>query len=282
MSMEVRKLKALGQFLRSRRERIQPAMVGISGKYGRRRTPGLRREEVAELAEVSTTWYTWLEQGREVRVSRDVIERIGRALLLSPEEHLHLQRLADYDRMTDPSASPINGIDTGLRQIVEQISYPAIIATFRTDVLVWNRMASIFLTDFDSLPKEACNMTRLVFTDSSLRQNITNWDEFARYGLAIFRSHYDQHPDDPVLEAFVKRLLADSESFAKLWKLHDVQDKKAIRFELNHPGAGPLTFTLNSFSHINGNSDIHLCVYTPVEGTLTEQRMLEFAGQSML
>ncbi|MDQ0063282.1 helix-turn-helix transcriptional regulator [Paenibacillus harenae] len=273
MSSENQKIKNLGDFIKSRRERIKPDHASIDGRFGRRRTPGLRREEVAHLAGVSITWYTWLEQGRAVTASREVIESIGKALQLSSEEHLHLLRLANYGGEGD-SYPDAKEIYPDLQNIIDQLHYPAIIASSRTEVLAYNRMASEIIADFHAIPIEKRVMTRLIFTDPNLRSQLVNWKEFADYTLGVFRSNFDQKADDPWFEEFVLQMCKENEEFQTLWRLHDVQQKKAIHFTIDHLVGGRLYFQLNSFSNFNGNGNIHCCVFTPIEGTDTEQKLL--------
>jgi transcriptional regulator with XRE-family HTH domain len=272
MSLENEKIKILGDFLRSRRERIKPDHIEMVGRFGRRRTPGLRREEVAHLAGVSITWYTWLEQGRVITTSREVIESIGRALQLSSEEHLHLLRLANYggERDSYPYDEEMN---PGLQNIIDQLHYPAIIANHRTEVLAYNRMASETIADFHAIPAANRVMTRLIFADPNMRKQLVNWKEFADYTVGIFRAYFDQKPGDPWYEEFVRQMCQESEEFLTLWRLHDVQQKKAILYTFDHPVVGRLFFQLNSFSHINGDANLHCCVFTPVAGTDTEQKL---------
>lgn len=274
MSLENEKIKILGDFLRSRRERIKPDHVERVGRFGRRRTPGLRREEVAHLAGVSITWYTWLEQGRVITTSREVIESVGRALQLSSEEHLHLLRLANYggDGDSSPHGEEMN---IGLQNIIDQLHYPAIIANLRTEVLAYNRMASEIIVDFHAIPAAKRVMTRLIFTHPNLRNQLANWKEFADFTLGVFRSYFDQKVNDPWNEEFVRQMCKESEEFMTLWRLHDVQQKKAILYTFDHPTAGRLFFQLNTFSHINGNQNLHCCVFTPVAGTDTEQKLAD-------
>lgn len=263
MTLEIKIYKTLGDFLKSRRERIQPEEAGILGSYGRRRTPGLRREEVAQLAGVSTTWYTWLEQGRHVSASREVIESIGRALQLSSDEQHHLLRLSHYSEPKNPS-NQSEIMDTGLQRIIDHMPYPAIIANNRTEVLAWNKMASKIIANFDEIPSEERNMTRLIFLNPFLRKNLLNWNEFAQFSVAVFRSNFDQQPGDPWFEAFVRKICKESKEFSDLWQLHDVQRKTARKLTFNHPEEGIVSFQLNSFGHINGNADLHCCVFTPL------------------
>ncbi|MWC29157.1 helix-turn-helix transcriptional regulator [Paenibacillus sp. MMS18-CY102] len=279
MAIENAKFKILGDFLKSRRERIKPEGVAIASRYGRRRTPGLRREEVAQLAGLSITWYTWLEQGRVASVSREVIESVARALQLSSDEQAHLFRLADYGGERNAS------LNTGepypeLQAIIDQVNYPAIIANHRTEVLAYNRLATEIITDFHAIPADERVMTRLIFTDPNLREQLVNWQEFADFTIGVFRTYYDQNASDAWFEAFVQQMCLVSEEFQTLWRLHNVQQKKAMHYTFDHCAAGQLYFQLNTFSNINGDDNLHCCIFTPIANTVTEAKLADLRQSS--
>ncbi|MFC0216245.1 helix-turn-helix transcriptional regulator [Paenibacillus chartarius] len=274
MVLENDKIKILGDFLKSRRERMKPDRVEIASRFGRRRTPGLRREEVAQLAGVSITWYTWLEQGRVGSVSREVLESVARALQLSSDEQAHVLRLADYGG--DRNASLKTGeAYPDLQKIIDQVNYPAIIANHRTEVLAYNRLATEMITDFHAVPADERVMTRIIFADPNLREQLVNWNEFANYTMGVFRMYYDQKPGDRWFEAFVQRMCLESGDFQRLWRLHNVQQKKAILYTFDHCVAGRLYFQLNTFSTINGDEDLHCCIFTPIATTGTEEKLAD-------
>ncbi|UUZ80481.1 helix-turn-helix transcriptional regulator [Paenibacillus sp. P26] len=275
VSMESSRLKVLGDFLKSRRERLQPEQAGIPNWFGRRRTPGLRREEVAILAGVSVTYYTWLEQGREVAASKEVIESIGRALHLSPDERLHLLRLWSPEK-SDVPPTGTESVKPEWQNIIDQVAYPAIIANDRTEVLAWNRAACEIIADFQSMSDQERVLIRTFFMNPYFRNHISNWGEFASYSVAVFRSYYDLHTGNAWFRDTVERLAEESEEFGSMWRLHDIQQKKASRFILNHPRAGELAFEINTFVSLNCNTDLHFCIYTPITGTSTEHRLKEF------
>jgi transcriptional regulator with XRE-family HTH domain len=265
MFNENSKFKTLGVFLKSRRSRLQPAQAGITGSYGHRRTPGLRREEVAFLAGVSTTYYTWLEQGREVTPSKEVIENIGKALQLTQDERMHLIQLWNPN---EPAAvSSLNmGLSPQWQKIIDQLTYPSFISNERTEVLAWNRPANEIITDFSSLSVRDRVMIRLLFVDPELRRRMINWEEFALYSVAVFRTYYDKHPGDLWFEETVERLCEESAEFETMWNLHNIQLKKISRVFINTPSAGKeFSFDINS-SSLSDNADLHFCVYTPVSG----------------
>ncbi|MEW9699551.1 helix-turn-helix transcriptional regulator [Paenibacillus sp. SI8] len=274
MVLENEKIKILGDFLKSRRERIKPERIEIASRFGRRRTPGLRREEVAQLAGVSITWYTWLEQGRVASVSREVIESVARALQLSTDEQVHLLRLADYGGERNASSNTGEAYPE-LQTIIDQINYPAIIANHRTEVLAYNRMATEIITDFHAIPADERVMTRLIFADPNLREQLVNWNEFANYTMGVFRMYYDQKAGDRWFEAFVQQMCLECEEFQLLWRLHNVQQKKATLYTFDHCVAGRLFFQLNTFSNINGDEDLHCCIFTPIANTGMEEKLAE-------
>lgn len=275
MSLVNERNKILGDFLKSRRERMQPEPSIIVGRLGRRRTPGLRREEVAHLAGVSLTWYTWLEQGRVDTVSKEVIESVARALQLTSEEYTHLLRLANFVGERD-LGSKMEKVTDNLQGIIEHMNYPAIVTNHRTEVLAYNPLATNIIAEFPKLPAGERVMTRILFTDSRLRKQLMNWEEVANYTIGRFRSSFDQQIGDPWFEELANQLCRESEEFQALWRLHNVQQKKAILYTLEHPVAGRLNFELNSFSNINGNENLHCCIFTPIADTDTEQKLMHF------
>ncbi|MEW9701208.1 helix-turn-helix transcriptional regulator [Paenibacillus sp. SI8] len=271
MSLEKQKAQLLGEFLKSRREKLSPSEAGLPFGYGKRRTPGLRREEVAQLAHVSTTWYTWLEQGRAVTPSRQVLDSIARALRLSENEHQHVLHLANMDVPSAPSSAQIMSPD--IEKIVHQIQYPAFIATDRTEVLSWNASACQVICDFPSLAPEDRSMAWLVFTHEALRKSILDWEAYAQYTAAVLRGRYEKSLNDLTFRRLIDRLIGASPEFRELWSTHDITEKTIKTLCFNHPQAGLLNFTVNSFSQINGNTNAHCCVYIPVEGTGTSEKL---------
>ncbi|WP_202887289.1 helix-turn-helix transcriptional regulator [Cohnella zeiphila] len=272
--MSIDKQKLLGDFLKSRREKLNPSQAELPEGYGRRRTPGLRREEVAQLAHVSTTWYTWLEQGRAAAPSRQVLDNVARALRLSENEHLHLLHLANME-MPPNAGSPLEQTLGEIEKVVRQIRYPAFIATDRTEVLGWNEAAGRVIRDFASVEPNDRSMAWLVFMDPVLRDAIADWDEYARYTVAVVRGRYEKSLDDPAFRRLVDRLLDASPEFAALWATHDVTEKTVTEIGLLHPEAGLLNFRIHSFSQINGSTQAHCCVFIPCEGTDTDAKLRE-------
>ncbi|MGP3944161.1 helix-turn-helix transcriptional regulator [Streptomyces sp. 6N106] len=210
----------LAAFLRSRRERITPEQVGLP-RGRRRRTPGLRREEVAQLSTVGVTWYTWLEQGRDIHVSAQVLDAIARALILDRSERAHLFALAGT---VDPSpASECTGVPQSLRRMLEQLEpFPACVQNSRFDLLAYNRTYRLMMCDLDKVPPEDRNCLWLAFTHDEWRSSLVDRDETIRLMAAKFRAVMAEHVAEPAWKAMVKRLEDASAEFREIWARHEV------------------------------------------------------------
>ncbi|OAX47866.1 helix-turn-helix transcriptional regulator [Paenibacillus sp. AD87] len=266
MTTGISRSKTLGEFLKSRRSRIQPEQAGITGSYGQRRTPGLRREEVAVLAGVSATYYTWLEQGREVNSSREVMESIAGALQLSEEEKGHLFRLWDPNAEHEFPAS-YSHLEAGWQSIISQLAYPSFITNERSEVLAWNEAANEKLFDFSSMNVNDRVMMRMLFLDATLRERMHNWDEFARHSVAVFRTYYDKYPGEPEFYQIVQQLTEESTDFQNIWSMHQIKQKKVNRIFLettDRTDGIAHAYDIFSMSNLNEQSGIHCCVYIPV------------------
>lgn len=263
MIKENTKLRTLGAFLKSRRHQLQPEQAGFSHSYGQRRTPGLRREEVAVLAGVSATYYTWLEQGRDVTASRDVIENIARALQLSPDERVHLLQLWNPNEPeTISNIAPALGPQWQL--IVNQLHSPSIITNYMSEFIFWNPAANELFSNLDEMLPEERFFMRMVFLNEDFRQRIANLEEFSLSSVAVYRSYYDRHPDNPFFREIVERLCADSPEFEALWNLHHVQIQKACPLNIYMPSMKQhVIFDSNSLSTLDNNPNYHMCIYSP-------------------
>ncbi|MGF7047646.1 transcriptional regulator with XRE-family HTH domain [Paenibacillus sp. DS2015] len=260
-----KKLKILGDFLKSRRNRLQPAQAGFNSSYGHRRTPGLRREEVAILAGVSATYYTWIEQGREVTASREVIENIANALQLTSDERTHLLQLWSP---TEPEVVPSSemNLNPQWQRILNDLSFPSFISNERSDVLAWNSATKNMFTDFSLLSVHERNMIRMLFVDPEQRQRIVNWEEFALHSVALFRGNYDKHPEDPWFETTVQQLCEEDADFADMWNLHQIEQKKVTRIVIHSPSIRrAISYDINFSSNPNDDPNLHFCIFTPVE-----------------
>ncbi|CAM5667361.1 Helix-turn-helix domain-containing protein OS=Streptomyces cyaneofuscatus OX=66883 GN=G3I52_05005 PE=4 SV=1 [Streptomyces cyaneofuscatus] len=214
----------LAAFLRSRRERITPEQVGLV-RGRRRRTPGLRREEVAQLSAVGVTWYTWLEQARDIQVSAQVLDALARALLLDPSERAHLFALAAAPDPAPGTECPT--VTPALRTMLEQLDpIPACVQNSRYDVLAYNRTYSRLLCDLDALPPEDRNCLLLAFTHDDWRASIVDLPEVTRMMAAKFRASMAGHLAEPAWKALLHRLETRSPEFREVWERHEVVDQK--------------------------------------------------------
>jgi transcriptional regulator with XRE-family HTH domain len=240
----------LADFLRTRRASLQPGEVGLPDG-GRRRTAGLRREEVAQLAGVGVTWYTWLEQGRDVRASLDVFEALARALRLTPTERTHLILLGRGEE-PPPSKSPAERVSPTLKRMIESLDpNPAFILGRRWDYLAWNRGANALFGDFDKIPRGARNHVWLTFMDPARRELFTDWEHGMRMMVARFRAESARHLGDPGFEELIHALRQSSREFCREWTRHNVARSGAGRKEMRHPIAGTLVFEHASFNLVD-------------------------------
>jgi transcriptional regulator with XRE-family HTH domain len=252
----------LAAFLRHRRERLQPAEVGLP-VTARRRTPGLRREEVCQLAGVGLAWYTWLEQAREIEVSAPFLDRIARALKLDSTERAHLFTLA-HNRPPPIAPGFAFEVTTHLRRMLDGVTGPAYLATASMHVIAWNAALSAVFGDLSPLAPEDRNMLWLVFASPAHRAAIPDWETDARVMLARFRIEFGRHRDDPAFLALIERLQLASAEFRQWWPDHDVSMRgdRAKRFEVH--GVGRMELEQSSFM-VEESPDMRLVVYTPVD-----------------
>ncbi|WP_019889001.1 helix-turn-helix transcriptional regulator [Streptomyces purpureus] len=258
----------LTEFLRSRRARLKPADVGLP-EFGRhRRVPGLRREELAQLAGVSVAYYTRLEQGNGQNVSLEVLDAIARALRLSDTERDHLTHLAK------PKQKKKRGSPTGRQKLRPGLQYlvdamdgvPAFFLGRRMDILGWNRMARALLGDFAAMAPEERNMARLVFLGSHARDLYPDWDAKATEVVSVLRLCAGCYPDDPQLSALVGELSVKSEEFRTLWAAHTVAEKGHGIKRLNHPLVGELTLSYETL-RLPDDHDLSLVTYQAEPGS---------------
>ncbi len=251
---------ALGAYLRNRRIKLDPASFGVSG--GRRRTPGLRREEVAQRANISTAWYTWLEQGRGGHPSADVLDRIAQALMLTEREreHLFLIGLGRPPGIRYRGSDPIT---PRLQRLLDTLTgSPAIVRTATWDVVAWNRAAACVLTDYGALPPDRRNILRLIFCDSHVRAAQPEWEAVARMVVAAFRVDAARAGADAEVAPLVEELCRSSPEFASMWREHDVQAHGDGVKHLRHPQLGTLALEYSAFA-VDSRPDLSLIVYNP-------------------
>jgi transcriptional regulator with XRE-family HTH domain len=257
-----RRRAELADFLRRRRAGIKPEDVGLPNG-GRRRTPGLRREEVAMLAGVGTTWYTWLEQGRDVRASLEVLEALSRALRLTPAERTHLVLLGRGEE-PPPASPPAERVSVSQRRLIANLGpNPAFILGRRWDYLAWNPATAALFGDLGAVPRPARNHVWLTFMDPARRQMFTDWERSHPLLVAKFRADSARHLGDPAFEEMIQALRRSSPEFAQAWKRHEVAEGSAGRKELRHPDAGMLAFEHAVF-HPSDEPDQRLVLYSPL------------------
>jgi hypothetical protein len=264
------RLKALSEFLKTHRAKLQPHEVGLPA-IGRRRTPGLRREEVAQLAGISTTWYTWFEQGRDITLTSSVLNNISSALKLNDEEKRYLFMLA-LDQATSPNSKITPEISDGMKCIIDGLQhFPIIVSDSRCNIIYWNPAAAFVFLDFELVPQEDRNMIWLLFTRRELRQLAVNWSDFCRGFLALFRSYYGKYMGDSWYSEFIARLSDKNPEFETYWHENDVSSSPEVFIEFRHAKMGKMLFDLTSLD-IKGDSDIRCSVFTPSDKN-TEVKM---------
>jgi transcriptional regulator with XRE-family HTH domain len=265
MSRDEIRRQELGSFLRTRRARLAPADAGLPPTE-RRRTPGLRREEVAQLAGMSATWYTWLEQGRPIGVSAGILANLARVLGLDEIERVQLFQLALRQPLLNPTPKA-ERISPLLQHMLDDIrELPAFIIGRRWDVLAWNLAARAFLVDFPAVSPAERNMVWLIFTDPALHASMVDWQTRARDVLARFRVDYGRHAGDAHFVQLVERLKSVSSEFTEWWPRHDVRPTNEGLKRYNHPDVGRLQLGHVSFA-VSDNPEIRLTIMTPVRGS---------------
>lgn len=259
----------LGSFLRARRARLTPEEFGMPSGT-RRRTPGLRREEVALLAGVGVSWYTWLEQGREINASTQVLDAVARTLRLDPTERRHLYVLAEAVPVIDDSAR--EAVPEAVREIVRSLDpLPALVSNGRFDALTRNHAYRDLFRYWHTDPCVQKNGLWCCLTEPSARAQFPEYETEMRYMVARLRSTYAHHVGDPDWEEDIRRLSNLSSEFAKLWALYEVADPEPRTRTYVHPAAGALTFTVNELA-IPMSDAARLMVYTPADDN-TRQRL---------
>ncbi|UFZ05257.1 helix-turn-helix transcriptional regulator [Bradyrhizobium ontarionense] len=260
---------SLGTYLRDRRAKLDPTAFGLP--LQRRRTPGLRREEVAQRANVSATWYTWLEQGRGGAPSADVLDRIARAMMLTDVEREHLFLLG-LGRPPEVRYHAIDGISPRLQRVLDTLEYsPAFVRTATWDIVAWNRAATAVLTDYSTLPEGQRNVLRMIFQDSRVRAAQSNWQAVARYVVASFRADVARAGAARNVQSLVDELCATSPEFAAMWRDNDVQGRHGDGVKvLQHPIAGSLSLEFSGFA-VDGRPDLTMVIYNPATPADTDK-----------
>jgi transcriptional regulator with XRE-family HTH domain len=269
----------LARFLRTRREGFSPLQAGVP-LAGRRRTPGLRREELATLAGVSSSWYTWLEQGRAITVSAQVLESLANALQLNGVERTHLFILARGEVPATPPPST-DVVGETLQQMLDALgTFPAYIVNARWDVVAWNKAACHVFVDFAALSRNECNLLRLLFTHPTLRQRYEDWEGVARRIIALFRASATQAVGEAWFIALVEELRRSSPEFQAWWPRHDIAEAPHDGKALNHPQVGRLILQPNPLQ-VGLAPDLWMLVYTPAPGTDTAARLQRLSSPAV-
>ncbi|WP_116205347.1 helix-turn-helix transcriptional regulator [Amycolatopsis circi] len=263
----------LGEFLRNRRGRITPEQVGLP-LGGRRRTPGLRREEVAQLAGVGVTWYTWLEQGRDINASEQVLSAISRTLRLDPHEHVHLFTLAGAPEPVTEKKH-CSAITPSMRDMMVQLEpFPVAVRNARFDVLGHNAGYDWLMGGVDAIPYEERNTLVQCLLNPQWKERMVDWEQNVPRMVSSFRAAMAEHMGEPGWKSLVKRLRAESPCFEELWSQHDVNTEQAKSKRYLHPEAGLLTFDF-TYLYAGRRSEIRMSVYTPANDE-THAKLREF------
>ncbi|MFC5721673.1 helix-turn-helix transcriptional regulator [Streptomyces gamaensis] len=271
----------LSEFLRSRRARLSPADVGMAPHGGRRRVPGLRREELAQLAGVSVAYYTRLEQGRGQGVSAAVLDAIATALRLTRAEREHLEHLARPSTKKRAPGARTLGIRPAVQHLLDSMdSTPAYVLGPRLDIIAWNRLARALLGDFPAMSPQQRNMAWQLFLRPETRELYVDWAGKAADVVALLRLYAGRCPDDPRLAALVGELSVKSEEFRALWAAHNVQDKCFGVKRLHHPVVGPLTLLCESLV-LPGDQGQQIVTYCAEPGTPSAESLRLLASWSL-
>jgi transcriptional regulator with XRE-family HTH domain len=246
--------------LKNRRAKLDPGAFGFAPK--RRRTPGLRREEVAQRANISPTWYTWLEQGRGGAPSAHVLDRIARALMLTDVEREHLFLLG-LGRPPEVRYRRDEVVTPRLQRVLDALQpSPALIRTATWDVVAWNRAATVMLTDYGSLPPNQRNVLRFIFLDPVVRAAQYDWKSVARYVVSAFKVDAARAGAAAEVEPLVEELCRLSPEFKALWLDNDLRSHGESVKHIRHPVLGPIAFEYSAFA-VDGRSDLNMVVYNP-------------------
>lgn len=263
----------LRDFLRTRRARLSIDDVEIGGTGRTRRVPGLRREEVAQLAGVSVDYYSRLEQGRHLNVSDEVLDAVARALRLDGTERAYLFRIAKTNprRPRRRAPAPVQRVRPSVWRLLETLDdvTPAFVFGRRMDLLAANKLASALMTNFDAMPPRERNLLRYTFLDESTRELFVDWEDVARDNVAILRLDAGRHPDDPQLVELVGELSVKSPEFCRWWADHNVRERTHGIKRYHHPLVGGITVNYESVALL-GDPDQTLCIYTAEAGSSSE------------
>ncbi len=251
---------SLGAYLRDRREKLDPASLGF--ELTRRRTPGLRREEVAQRAHVSATWYTWLEQGRGGAPSADVLDRLARALMLTEVEREHLFLIA-LGRPPEVRYREVEGVTPRLQRVLDALPVsPALVKTATWDIVAWNRAAEAVLGDYGALEAHQRNVLRMMFLEPRVRERQLDWESVARFVVSTFRADTARVGATEAVKALVEELSRASPEFERLWRGNDVASHGGGTKTLRDPNGDFLSMEYSAFA-VDGRPDLAVVIYNP-------------------
>jgi transcriptional regulator with XRE-family HTH domain len=250
----------LSEFLKSCRARLSPQVVGLP-PGGRRRTPGLRREDVAALAGLSATWYTWLEQGRDVRASDRVLESLSRTLRLSTEERDYLFSLAQ-NRPAPLQPARIEEVPDSVKRTLEALNMPAEVITPRWDVIYWNDMVRRCFRDYAKMAPEQRNLIRILMTSPEYQEHPAEFEAMARRITAKLRVDYSQAAGDPSFDALIEEMSEASAMFRELWRSPEIRTRSEGVHLLRHPQLGGITFEHTSYV-VEGVPSLRVVIFAP-------------------
>jgi transcriptional regulator with XRE-family HTH domain len=266
----------LGDFLRARRSALTPRDVGIRPGAKLRRVPGLRREEVAQLAAISNDYYTRLEQGR-ISPSASVLASLARVLRLTNDQRTYLYNLAGKNTATEPSDRRTRSVQPELQRVIDLLDAPALIATRTLDILAWNALVTALLIDFAEVPEHERNWLHLLFSDARLRRLFPDWHELARLTVAYVRMEAAQQPDDIHLATLIDDLSAQHDEFRTWWDDHDVAVRREGTRPIEHPSVGPMTLDWITLT-VDAEPDQQITVFAAEPGSSSE-RALRLLGK---
>lgn len=261
MSVTTLQRAQLSDFLKSCRARTAPQSVGLT-PAGRRRTQGLRREDVAALAGLSATWYTWLEQGRDVHPSEEMLERLSVVLKLSPAEREYLFLLAQH-RPAPLAAGPEAALRPAIDRMLESIQLPALVHNLRWDVVAWSRVWPCCFPDFGARPPGDCNLLKILLTQEEFTRDPEYYERLVRRVLSEARLDYSRMRGDPRFEQLIEELEATTPAFRRYWRSADVVSWSEGTYTERYPPLGEVTYEHTSYA-VEGAAGLRLLIFSPV------------------
>jgi transcriptional regulator with XRE-family HTH domain len=260
MSEDSARPHLLGAYLKDRRSKLDPAALGFTAQ--RRRTPGLRREEVAQRANISTAWYTWLEQGRGGAPSADVLERIIEALMLTQTEREHVFLLG-LGRPPEVRYQQRDGVTPRLQRVLDRLNpCPAFVRTVTWDIVAWNKAATVLLADYSSVPPQDRNVLKHIFLNPDVREAQQDWESMARFVVGNFRADVARAGAASAVSDLVDELCRRSSDFERIWRENHIHTHREAIKQIKHPLFGTFAFEYSAFA-VDGRPDLSMVVYNP-------------------